>query len=62
MHKILFLLTIIVTTVSSACTNAVDKNKQEIQQEKHDSAHKEKKETDTLGMKMGGNELDTEKK
>jgi hypothetical protein len=29
--------------------------------EKHDSTHKEKKGTDTLGMKMGGNELDSKK-
>ena len=62
MYKILFLLAIIVTTVNSGCTNAGDKKKQEIQPEKHDSTHKERKETDTLGMKMGGNELDSKKK
>ncbi len=29
---------------------------------KHDSTYKEKTEADTLGMKMGGNELDSKKK
>ena len=57
MYKILFLLAITVTTVNIGCANAGDKNKQQMQREKHDSTLKEKKETDTLGMKMGGNEL-----
>jgi hypothetical protein len=35
-----------VTTFSISCTSTGDKNKQELQQEKHDSAHKEKKEID----------------
>ncbi|KAF0243344.1 MAG: hypothetical protein FD183_17 [Chitinophagaceae bacterium] len=62
MHKILFLLTIIVTIIGSSCTNAGKENKQEIKSEKHDSTHKERKETDTMGMKIGGNELDSKKK
>lgn len=62
MYKILLLLAITVTTVNIGCANAGDKNKQQMQREKHDSTLKEKKETDTLGMKMGGNELDSKKK
>ncbi|MBN8665854.1 MAG: hypothetical protein J0M30_00030 [Chitinophagales bacterium] len=62
MQKILFLITIIVITVGSSCTNAGEEKRKEIQSEKHDSTHKERKETDTLGMKMGGNELDSKKK
>lgn len=62
MQKIIFLLAIIVATIGSSCTNAGEQNKQEIKSEKHDSTHKEKTEADTLGMKMGGNELDSKKK
>lgn len=56
------MLTIIVTAIGSSCTNAGEQNKQEIKSEKHDSTHKERTEADTLGMKMGGNELDSKKK
>lgn len=62
MQKIIFLLIIIVATIGSSCTNAGEQNKQEIKSEKHDSTHKEREEMDTIGMKMGGNELDTKKK
>lgn len=62
MQKIIFLLTIIVTTIGSSCTNADEQNKQEIGSEKHDSTHKERTEADTLGMIMGDNELDSKKK
>lgn len=62
MRKIIFLIAIIVITIGSSCTNSGEEKRQEIQSEKHDSAHKERKETDTMGMKMGGNELDSKKK
>lgn len=62
MKKIFFLIAIIVITIGSSCTNADEENRKEIQSEKHDSTHKERKETDTMGMKMGGNELDSKKK
>ena len=62
MQKILFLIVIIVTTVGSNCTNTGEEKREEIQSEKHDSAHKERKETDTTGMKMGGNELNSKQK
>jgi len=62
MKKKLFLIAITVITIGSSCTNADEQNKQEIQSEKHDSTHKERKETDTMGMKMGGNEFDSKKK
>ena len=45
----------------TACTDSTQ-SKKEPEMEKHDSTHKEKKEADTLGMKMGGNELDSKKK
>ncbi len=44
MQKILFLIVIIVTTVGSNCTNTGEEKREEIQSEKHDSAHKVKKE------------------
>ncbi len=62
MQKILFLIAITVITIGSSCTNADQQNKQDIKSEKHDSTHKERKETDTMGMKMGGNELDSKQK
>ncbi len=62
MKKILFLIAITIITIGSSCTNAGEKKRQEIQSEKHDSTHKEKKETDTMSMKMGGKELDSKKK
>ena len=62
MRKIIFLIAIIVITIGSSCTNSGEEKRQEIQSEKHDSTHKEKKEADTMGMKMGGNELDSKKK
>lgn len=62
MHKMLFLIAIIVIIIGSSCTNAGEEKEQVIQSEKHDSTHKERKETDTMGMKMGGNELDSKKK
>ncbi len=62
MQKILFLIAITVIIMGSSCTNAGEEKRQEIQSEKHDSTHKERKETDTVGMKMGGNELDSKKK
>lgn len=62
MQKIIFLFTVIVITIGSSCANTNEQNKQEIKSEKHDSIHKEKTEADTLGMKMGGNELDSKKK
>lgn len=62
MKKILFIIAITAITIGSSCTNAGDEKRQEIQSEKHDSTHKERKETDTMGMKMGGNELDSKKK
>jgi hypothetical protein len=62
MQKILLLIATIVTTIGSSCTNADEQNKQEIKSEKHDSTHNERKETDTMGMKMGGNELDSKQK
>ena len=61
MQKIIFLLTIVVIIINSSCTNAGEQDKQEIKSEKHDSTHKEKTDADTLGMKMGGNELDSKK-
>lgn len=57
MQKILFLIAIIVIIIGSSCTNEGEEKRQEIQSEKHDSTNKERKETDTMGMKMGGNEL-----
>jgi hypothetical protein len=62
MQKILLLIATIVTTIGSSCTNTDEQNKQEIKSESHDSTHKERKETDTMGMKMGGNELDSKQK
>ncbi len=62
MQKIIFIIAVIVVTIGSGCTNAGEEKRQEIQSEKHDSTHKERKETDTTGMKMGGNELDSKKK
>ena len=62
MQKILFLIAVIVITIGSSCTNAAEEKRQEIQSEKHDSTRIERKETDTMGMKMGGNELDSKKK
>lgn len=62
MQKILLLIATIVTTIGSSCTNTDEQNKQEIKSERHDSTHKERKETDTMGMKMGGNELDSKQK
>lgn len=62
MQKILFLIAIIIITIGSSCTNAGEEKRQEIQSEKHNSTHKQRKETDTMGMKMGGNELDSKKK
>ncbi|MBR2647919.1 MAG: hypothetical protein ACRCSM_09610 [Sediminibacterium sp.] len=62
MQKIFFSLAIVVITIGSSCTNAGEKDKQEIKSEKHDSGHKEKTDADTLGMKMDGNELDSKKK
>lgn len=62
MQKFVFLLTIIVTTIGTSCTNAGEQNKQEIKSEKHDSTHKERTEADTLGTKIGGKELNSEKK
>ena len=62
MQKTIFLFAIIATIISSSCNNAGEQNKQEIKSEKHDSSHKERTETDTLGMKMSGNELDSKKK
>jgi protein involved in sex pheromone biosynthesis len=62
MHKILSLYVIIVISISSGCTNAVDNKTQEIQQQRHDSTPVKKKGMDTLGMKMGGNELNSKKK
>jgi hypothetical protein len=59
MQKIISLLVIIVITIGSSCNNSSEGNKQEIKSEKHDSTHKERTEADTLGMKMGGNELDS---
>jgi hypothetical protein len=61
MQKILFLIAVIAITIGSSCTNAGEEKRQEIQSEKHDSNHKERTEADTLGMKMGGNELDSKK-
>lgn len=62
MQKILFLIAMIVLTIGSSCTNSGKQNEQEIKSEKHDSTHKEKAEADTLGMKMGGNELNSKQK
>lgn len=62
MQKIIILISIIVITIGSGCTNAGKEKRKEIQSGKNDSTNKERKETDTLGMKMGGNELDSKKK
>lgn len=62
MHKIFFLLSITIAILMGSCTNAGEQNKKEIKSEKHDSAQQERKEADTLGMKMGGNELESKKK
>lgn len=62
MHKMLSLYVIIIISISSGCTNAGNNKTQEIQQQRHDSTPVKKMNTDTLGMKMGGNELNSKKK
>lgn len=63
MNKIILLCAFTITIAGSSCTNFEKQNKQEeMQSEKHDSTHKEKEKADTLGMKMGGYELESKKK
>lgn len=61
MKKIIYVFIAAAVWSFTACTDSAQ-NKKEPEMEKHDSTHKEKKEADTLGMKMGGNELDSKKK
>ena len=61
MKKLIYVLIAAAGLSITACTDSAQ-NKKEPELEKHDSNHKEKTEADTLGMKMGGNELDSKKK
>lgn len=62
------LLALATVAVFTACNNASNETKEAGKEEKHNEAdgHKHdtthKNNTDTLGMKMGGNELDSKKK
>lgn len=66
MRKILF-ITLSDAVNFSACTNPSQKNTDTKQTDAmkddgHNHNDSSKKNTDTLGMKMGGNELDSKKK
>ncbi len=60
MKKEILIFAVIAAVSFTSCNNATPKMQEVKKEEQHDSAHK--KASDSVGMKMGGNELDSKKK